>query len=95
MDSVDLALVVNGIPVATAELKNPLTGQGIEQAMTQYRTDRNPHDLIFRARTLVHFAVDPHRVAMTTQLAGQETRLPAVRPGQRRRRASRARRATR
>ncbi|MBM6404622.1 type I restriction endonuclease subunit R [Phycicoccus sp. CSK15P-2] len=75
MASVDLALVVNGIPVATAELKNPLTGQGIEQAMTQYRTDRNRHDLIFRARTLVHFAVDPHRVAMTTRLAGQDTRF--------------------
>jgi len=72
-DSVDLALVVNGIPIATAELKNPLTGQGVEQAMTQYRTDRNPHDLIFVRRTLVHFAVDPHRVAMTTKLAGQHT----------------------
>jgi type I restriction enzyme R subunit len=65
--------VVNGIPVATAELKNPLTGQTIEHAMAQYRTDRNPHDLIFRSRTLVHFAVDPHRVAMTTRLAGQDT----------------------
>ncbi|OZF33041.1 restriction endonuclease subunit R [Rhodococcus sp. 14-2483-1-1] len=75
LDSVDLALVVNGIPVATAELKNPLTGQGIERAMTQYRSDRNPHDLVFRARTLVHFAVDPHRVAMTTRLAGQNTRF--------------------
>lgn len=72
-DSVDVALVVNGIPVATAELKNPLTGQGIEQAMAQYRGDRNPHDLIFARRTLVHFAVDPHRVAMTTLLAGQDT----------------------
>ena len=75
MDSVDLALAVNGIPVATAELKNPLSGQGIEQAMTQYRADRNPHDLIFRARALVHFAVDPHRVAMTTKLAGQDSRF--------------------
>lgn len=74
-DSLDLVLVVNGIPVATAELKNPLTGQGVEQAMTQYRTDRNPHDLIFAKRTLVHFAVDPHLVAMTTQLAGQDTRF--------------------
>lgn len=72
-DSVDLTLVVNGIPVATAELKNLLTGQGVEQAMAQYRTDRNPHDLIFARRTLVHFAVDPHRVAMTTRLAGQNT----------------------
>jgi hypothetical protein len=72
-DSLDLTLVVNGIPVATAELKNPLTGQGLEQAMVQYRTDRNPHDLIFTKRALVHFAVDPHRVAMTTRLAGQDT----------------------
>ena len=74
-DSLDLVLVVNGIPVATAELKNPLTHQTIEQAMEQYRRDRNPHDLIFARRTLVHFAVDPHRVAMTTQLAGDQTRF--------------------
>lgn len=73
--SLDLALAVNGIPVATAELKNPLTGQGLEQAMNQYRDDRNPHDRIFAARTLVHFAVDPHQVAMTTRLAGQDTRF--------------------
>jgi type I restriction enzyme R subunit len=72
-DSLDLTLVVNGIPVATAELKNPLTHQNVEHAMAQYRTDRNPSDLIFRARTLVHFAVDPHRVAMTTRLAREAT----------------------
>jgi type I restriction enzyme R subunit len=74
-DSLDLALVVNGIPVATAELKNPLTHQSIEHAMAQYRSDRNPHDRIFAKRTLVHFAVDPHRVAMTTRLAGELTRF--------------------
>lgn len=72
-DSLDMTLVVNGIPVATAELKNPLTHQNVEHAMAQYRTDRNPNDLIFRSRTLVHFAVDPHRVAMTTQLAREAT----------------------
>ncbi len=72
-DSLDMTLVVNGIPVATAELKNPLTHQNVEHAMAQYRTDRNPSDLIFRARTLVHFAVDPHRVAMTTRLAREAT----------------------
>ncbi len=71
--SLDLALVVNGLPVATAELKNPLSGQSIEHAMKQYRTDRNPNDLIFDRRTIVHFAVDPHHVAMTTRLAGQDT----------------------
>ena len=78
--TIDLALVVNGIPVATAELKNPLTGQTIEHAMAQYRTDRNPHDLIFAKRTVVHFAVDPHRVAMTTGWPGGH-QLPAVQPG--------------
>ena len=72
-DSLDLTLVVNGIPVATAELKNPLTHQNVESAMAQYRSDRNPNDVIFRARTLVHFAVDPHRVAMTTRLAREGT----------------------
>lgn len=74
-DSLDLVLVVNGVPVASAELKNPLTGQGLEQAMVQYRNDRNPHDKIFAKRTLVHFAVDPHHMAMTTKLAGQDTRF--------------------
>ena len=71
--SLDVTLVVNGIPVATAELKNPLTHQSVEHAMSQYRNDRNPYDLIFAKRTLVHFAVDPHRVAMTTKLAYQAT----------------------
>lgn len=73
--SLDLTLSANGIPVATAELKNPLTGQGLEQAMNQYRDSRNPHDRIFASRTLVHFAVDPHQVAMTTRLARQDTRF--------------------
>ena len=72
-DSLDLALVVNGIPVATAELKNPLTGQTVEHAMQQYRADRNPADLIFAKRTFVHFAVDPHRVHMATTLAKDAT----------------------
>ena len=67
-------MFVNGIPVATAELKNPLTGQGVEQAMTQYRTDRDPKNRTL-ARAVVHFAVDPQRVAMTTRLAGADTRF--------------------
>jgi len=72
--SVDLALFVNGIPVATAELKNPLTGQGVEHAVTQYRADRDPKNRTL-ARVVVHFAVDPQRVAMTTRLAGTDTRF--------------------
>ncbi|MGD7732931.1 type I restriction endonuclease subunit R [Propionibacteriaceae bacterium G57] len=74
-DSLDMVLVVNGIPVATAELKNPLTHQNVEHAMAQYRADRNPNDLIFAKRTLVHFAVDPHQVMMTTRLDRQHTRF--------------------
>ena len=72
-DSVDVALFVNGIPTATAELKNPLTHQTVSDAMAQYRTDRNPADLIFKHRAVVHFAVDPDQVYMTTRLAGQDT----------------------
>lgn len=74
-DSLDVTLALNGIPVATAELKNQTSGQTIEHAMAQYRTDRNPADLIFAGRTLVHFAVDPHAVAMTTRLQGDATRF--------------------
>ncbi|MEU0443040.1 type I restriction endonuclease [Streptomyces sp. NPDC006186] len=71
----DLALFLNGIPVATAELKNPLTGQGVEQAKEQYRTDRDPTELIFTRRVIVNFAVDPDLVFVTTQLRGTKTRF--------------------
>ena len=73
--TVDLGLFVNGIPVATAELKNHLTGQSIEDAVEQYRTDRDPKNLTLAGRALVHFAVDPDLVAMTTRLEGQQTRF--------------------
>ena len=72
--TLDLALFVNGIPVATAELKNPLTGQGVEEAKEQYRDDRDPKNTTLR-RSVVHFAVDPEEVAMTTRLAGPSTRF--------------------
>nr|WP_276612002.1 DEAD/DEAH box helicase family protein [Kineococcus vitellinus] len=75
-DSIDLLLSVNGIPVATAELKNPLTGQGVEQAKKQYRQDRNPADLIFAKRTIVHFAVDPDLVFLTTTVGKGAYFLP-------------------
>ena len=74
-DSLDVVLVVNGIPTATAELKNPLTGQTVENAIAQYRSDRNPADLVFRSRAFVHFAVDPHQVYMTTKLEKLATRF--------------------
>ncbi|MEU5513542.1 type I restriction endonuclease [Streptomyces griseoaurantiacus] len=71
----DLTLFLNGIPVATAELKNPLTGQGVEQAKEQYRTDRDPTELIFTRRVVANFAVDPDLVFVTTQLRGKNTRF--------------------
>jgi len=73
--SLDVTLSVNGIPVATVELKNPLTGQTVEDAMRQYRQDRDPREPLFefKRRTLVHFAVDTEQVFMTTRLAGTAT----------------------
>lgn len=72
---IDVVIAVNGLPVVTAELKNPLTGQRASDACTQYREDRDGRDLLFRfkERALVHFAVDPDEVWMTTQLKGTET----------------------
>ena len=72
-DAVDLMLFINGLPVATAELKTQTAGQSMADAVRQYRYDRNPKDLVFASRTLVHFAVDQDTVAMTTRLAGKET----------------------
>jgi len=73
--SLDVTLSVNGIPVATVELKNPLTGQMVEDAMRQYRQDRDPREPVFefKRRALVHFAVDTEQVFMTTRLAGTAT----------------------
>lgn len=71
----DLTLFLNGIPVATAELKNPLTGQNVEHAKQQYRADRDPTELIFARRVVANFAVDPDLVFVTTQLRGAKTRF--------------------
>ena len=74
--SLDLALFLNGIPVFTAELKNPLTGQTVPDAIRQYRTDRDPREpLLAPGRCLAHFAVDPELIYVTTRLAGPETRF--------------------
>jgi len=74
---IDVTLAVNGIPVVTAELKNPLTGQRAADAVRQYETERDERDLLFafKKRALVHFAVDPDEVWMTTHLKGKETRF--------------------
>jgi type I restriction enzyme R subunit len=72
--TLDLCLFVNGIPVATAELKNAMTGQGVADAVDQYRTARDHANPLLR-RAIVHFAVDTERVAMTTRLEGRDTRF--------------------
>ncbi len=76
-NTLDVTLALNGIPVATLELKNPMTAQTWRHAVTQYKNDRDPADLIFRfkKRTLVHFAVDTDEVYMTTRLSGKNTRF--------------------
>jgi len=73
--SIDLALSVNGLPVATAELKNPWTDQTVEDAKKQYKSSRDPGDpvLKFKRGALVHFAVDTNNVAYTTELDGDDT----------------------
>jgi type I restriction enzyme R subunit len=75
--SLDVVISINGIPIITIELKNPLTGQTVENAIQQYRMDRDPRELVFefKKRTLVHFAVDTESVFMTTRLAGTATQF--------------------
>ena len=75
-NSLDLVLFLNGIPIFTAEIKNPLTGQDVEDAISQYKTDRDPREpLLAYGRCLAHFAVDPDLVYVTSQLAGPKTRF--------------------
>jgi type I restriction enzyme R subunit len=72
---IDVTLAINGLPVATAELKNPLTGQRAANAVRQYTDERDERDLLFafKRRALVHFALDPDEVWMSTRLKGKET----------------------
>ena len=72
-DSIDILLLLNGLPISTVEVKNQVTGQSVEHAKAQYRKDRNPKDLLFDKRTVVHFAVDQDLVFLTTRLAGEAT----------------------
>jgi len=74
-DTVDLLFAVNGLPVATCELKNPNTGQNWQHAIRQYKKDRDPNAPLFRftKRALVHFAADPDQVHMATKLEKEKT----------------------
>lgn len=74
-NELDLVLSINGLPVITAELKNPMTGQTVENAIRQYKKDRDYRELLFdfKKRALVHFAMDTELAYMTTRLAGSAT----------------------
>ncbi|MDQ3776688.1 MAG: type I restriction endonuclease subunit R [Pseudomonadota bacterium] len=70
--TLDLGLFINGLPVATFELKNSLTKQTVEDAIQQYRRDRDPREKLFEfGRCVVHFAVDDHEVRFCTHLNGK------------------------
>ena len=74
-DSVDTVLLLNGLPIVTLELKNPLTGQTYTDARQQYENDRSSKDALFAFKrgALVHFALDTEQAYMTTKLNGKGT----------------------
>ncbi len=70
--ALDLGLFINGLPVATFELKNSLTKQTVEDAVQQYQRDRDPREKLFEfGRCVVHFAVDDHELRFCTHLKGK------------------------
>ncbi|MBI4583214.1 MAG: DEAD/DEAH box helicase family protein [Planctomycetes bacterium] len=72
--ALDLGIFINGLPVATFELKNRLTKQTVEDAVQQYKRDRDPKELLFQfGRCIVHFAVDEQEVRMCTHLKGKDS----------------------
>jgi type I restriction enzyme, R subunit len=72
--ALDLGLFINGLPTATFELKNSLTKQTVEDAVEQYRRDRDPRERLFEfGRCVVHFAVDDSEVQMCTELRGKSS----------------------
>ena len=72
--SLDIGLFVNGLPIATMELKNRFTGQTVVDAVEQYKTSRSPQEDLFRlGRCAVHFAVDDEEVKFCTELKGKSS----------------------
>ena len=73
-NEIDFVVFINGLPLATFELKNNFTGQTYENAIAQYRTDRDPKELLLqKKRCAVHFAVDDCQVWMCAALAGKDS----------------------
>lgn len=72
--ALDFAIFINGLPVITCELKNRLTKQNVEDAVQQYKTDRDPRELLFQfKRCMVHFAIDDNEIKMCTKLDGKKS----------------------
>ena len=69
----DLVIFINGIPISTIELKDTFS-QGVENAMKQYKYDRDPNEQLFK-NCLVHFAMSDENIQMTTKLDGPKTRF--------------------
>src|ERR1019366_6604279 len=70
--ALDLCAFINGLPISTFELKNSLTKQTVEDAVEQYRRDRDPREKLFEfGRCVVHFAVDDAEVRMCSELRGK------------------------
>jgi type I restriction enzyme R subunit len=72
--ALDLGLFINGLPIATFELKNSLTKQTVGDAVQQYKRDRDPRERLFEfGRCVAHFAVDEHEVRFCTHLKGKDS----------------------
>ena len=72
--ALDLCLFINGLPVITFELKNQLTKQNVDDAVQQYKDDRDPREILFHfKRCMVHLAVDDARIKFCTRLAGKDS----------------------
>ena len=72
--ALDLCLFINGLPIATFELKSSLTKQTVDDAVEQYKRDRSPRENLFEfGRCLAHFAVDDHEVRFCTHLRGKDS----------------------
>ncbi len=72
--ALDLGLFINGLPIATFELKNSLKKQTVEDAVEQYKRDRDPREKLFEfGRCVVHFALDDHEVRFCTHLKGKHS----------------------
>ena len=72
--ALDLCIFINGLPVMTCELKNQLTKQDVDDAVQQYKVDRDPKELLFQfKRCMVHFAVDDNRIKFCTRLDGKKS----------------------